>query len=77
LNAALDVGDLTITTRGILDESADARLLASARAEARSAARDAERTQEAIAEAARLAVRRTLAKTLGYKPAVVVIVQKS
>ena len=73
-------GDVQLTTRGVLDESAEAHLLASARNEATAAVEElsdggAIRPEEgAIAEAARLAVRRALGRTLGFKPVTTVTV---
>jgi ribonuclease J len=70
-------GDLAITTRGVLDETDDARLLADAKREARASVADLTNKDDAsVAEAARLAIRRTLARALGWKPQVVVWVER-
>lgn len=75
-------GDVLVVTRGVLDETADAHVLASARHDAEDAV-DALQTQGPrgrppedgeIAEAARLAVRRGLARVLGFKPVATVSV---
>jgi ribonuclease J len=73
------VGEIGIATRGVLDEEADAGILATARAEAREAiaevprlAPDRPNDEASIAEAARLAVRRALGRALGFKPVTVV-----
>jgi ribonuclease J len=74
-------GDVVLTTKGVLDETAEAHLLASARNEATTAVEELAdgapggRPEEgAIAEAARLAVRRALGRTLGFKPVTTVTV---
>ena len=75
-------GKLAFATRGVLDETLDARLLEDARTEARTAlaslaSNSAAREDDAqVAEVVRLAVRRSLARTLGFKPTVVVSVQR-
>ena len=67
--------------RGVLDETAEAHLLASARNEATTAVEELAdgapggRPEEgAIAEAARMAVRRAFGRTLGFKPVTTVTV---
>ena len=61
-----------LATRGILDETHDAALLATARREVFAAIAGLSRASmaddAAVSEAARLAVRRALAKELGFKP---------
>jgi ribonuclease J len=72
-------GDIAVSTRGVVDEAAEAALLESAKREARTALDElllagdgADRRDDAqIADAARLAVRRTLARALGFKPVTV------
>jgi ribonuclease J len=74
--AGRPAGDVSLVTRGVLDETADAHLLATARNEALAALEElAERggggivrSDAELAEAVRLAVRRALSKTLGFKP---------
>jgi ribonuclease J len=68
-------GEIAISTRGVLDETADEAILAVARREARAAVIEAPRlspdrpNDDAIfAEAARLAVRRAFGRALGFKP---------
>jgi ribonuclease J len=77
-------GEVVLTTKGVLDETAEAHLLASARNEAAAAVDELAdggsggvggRPEEpAIAEAARQAVRRALGRTLGFKPVTTVTV---
>jgi ribonuclease J len=71
-------GAIAIATRGVLDPEADARLLDDARREARSALAELRSSKDdaTVAETVRLAIRRSLAKTLGFKPNVVVVVQR-
>jgi ribonuclease J len=71
-------GSISLATRGVVDELADAPLLDEARKEAQKAigALDAP-DDAAVGEAARLAIRRALARTLGSKPTVIVSVQRS
>ncbi len=66
---------------GVLDETAEAHLLASARHEAEAAvdeladgAPGGRPEEAAIAEAARMAVRRALGRVLGFKPVTTVSV---
>ncbi len=66
-------GDVALATRGVVDEVAEAPLLASARAEAQAAvlalaSGPGEPQETAIADAARAAVRRALGRALGFKP---------
>jgi ribonuclease J len=69
-------GDISVATRGVLDETLDAHLLASARNEARVAieeladggGRGILRSDAELGEAARQAVRRALSRVLGFKP---------
>jgi ribonuclease J len=68
-------GDVVLSTRGVVDEIADAHLLAAARHEAAAAvdeladgARGAAVDEPVIADTARQAVRRALARVLGFKP---------
>lgn len=72
-------GEIVIATRGVIDEAIDASLLADARREARAAIAGlppSTSNEAAVAEAVRLAVRRALGRTLGFKPTVVVSVQR-
>jgi ribonuclease J len=73
--------DVALTTRGVLDETAEAHVLASARNEATAAvegladgAPGGRPEEAAIAEAARMAVRRAFGRTLGFKPVTTVTV---
>ena len=69
-------GEVTLFTRGVLDETEDAHLLASARNEARAALEELAggggsgilRSDAELGEAARLAVRRSLSRVLGFRP---------
>jgi ribonuclease J len=67
-------GDISVATRGVIDESADGDLLVAARRDAHAALQELlaagkDPPDEAIiSETVRLAVRRVLAKTLGFKP---------
>lgn len=68
-------GEVVLTTKGVLDETAESHLLASARHEAEAAvdeladgAPGGRPEEAAIAEAARLAIRRALGRVLGFKP---------
>ncbi len=70
-------GEISVATRGVIDEGAEGELLEDARRQARAALEellgsvapaDARVEDDRISEAARLAVRRTLARTLGFKP---------
>jgi ribonuclease J len=74
-------GDIVIATRGVLDETAEPHLLASARNEAAIAVEEladgaagGRPEDSAISEAARMAVRRSLARVLGFKPVTTVCV---
>jgi ribonuclease J len=77
-------GKIALASRGVIDETLDARLLEDARSEARQALGAALAGQSArvhpddaqLAEVVRLAVRRSLARTLGFKPMVVVSMQR-
>ena len=77
-------GEIAVATRGLVDEAQGAHLLTKARGEARVAIdelRGARRVREdgdesAVMEAVRVAVRRVLAKTLGFRPTVIVSVQR-
>ncbi len=74
-------GEVTVATKGVIDETADAHVLASARHEAEMAV-DALADgggggpveEPAIAEAARQAVRRAFGRVLGFKPVTTVTV---
>ena len=73
------VDEIIVATRGILDETKDAHLVASARNEARAAIeelRGARADDGAVRDAARLAVRRVFGKALGSKPGVVVTISR-
>jgi ribonuclease J len=60
---------LDVSSRGVLDEAVDGKLIALARAEALAAARElGEARDEDIADAVRGAVRRTLGRALGFRP---------
>jgi ribonuclease J len=66
-------GEVVLVTRGVLDETADAHLLAAARNEVLAAIEalappSGEPEEAAIADAARQAVRRALARVLGSRP---------
>jgi ribonuclease J len=79
-SAGTAVGDVTIATRGVMDETADAEILADARREVRAAIAalaPSVRDDASIAEAARLAVRRAIGKVLGFKPAVMVSLRRA
>ena len=77
-------GELALTTRGVMDEGAEAHLLAAARHEAEAAIDElsggsrvgggVRPAEGAIAEAARQAVRRVLGRMLGFKPVTTVTV---
>lgn len=74
-------GEVSLSTKGVLDETAEAHLLASARHEAEAAvdeladgAPGGRPEEAAIAEAARMAVRRALGRVLGFKPVTTVSV---
>jgi ribonuclease J len=77
-------GPVVLATRGVLDASAEAPIVAAAEADARDAVQNAFRgalerrapgaTDDAIAEVVRLAVRRSLARALGFKPSTIVTV---
>jgi ribonuclease J len=70
------VGEVSLVTRGVLDETADAHLLAGARNEALAALEELVerggggvlRSDAELGEAVRLAVRRALSRALGFKP---------
>jgi ribonuclease J len=66
------VGDVSLATRGVVDETLDAHVLAAARNEAHAAleelAGEEPATDAEAAEVARLAVRRALGRVLGFKP---------
>ena len=66
------VGDVTLSTRGVVEEALDGHLLDAARSETRTAleelAGEELATDEDAAEAARLAVRRAFDRLLGFKP---------
>ncbi|MGD0529734.1 MAG: ribonuclease J [Polyangiaceae bacterium] len=74
--AGRPAGEVSLVTRGVLDETADAHLLAAARNEVRAAVEELVerggggilRSDAELGEAARLAVRRSLGKVLGFKP---------
>jgi ribonuclease J len=74
--AGRPAGEVTLVTRGVVDETADAHLLAAARNEALAALEEllerggggVVRSDAELGEAARLAVRRALSRTLGFKP---------
>jgi ribonuclease J len=66
-------GEITVVTKGVLDESLDAHVLASARNEVMAAIEElpsggSGRAESEVADAARQAVRRALARVLGFKP---------
>jgi ribonuclease J len=69
-----EVGEVTVMTRGVLDESVDAVILADVRREVRSAVNEELMragdlaTKDTLAEAARLATRRTFGRHLRSKP---------
>jgi mRNA degradation ribonuclease J1/J2 len=71
-------GEITLSTRGVVDETLDAHVLAAARSAAQAAIEelaDGEAAGEAvIAETARNAVRRALERALGFKPSTSVTV---
>ncbi len=74
------VGDIAIATRGVIDEKLDASLIGDAKREARAAIAalpPSMSDEAAVSEAVRLAVRRALGRTLGFKPAVIVSVQRA
>ena len=76
------VGDVAITTRGVLDATTSEGLLTGAKRDAKDALLELPRSgvagpasandDAAIAEAVRLAVRRSFARALGFKPVTVV-----
>jgi ribonuclease J len=77
--AGLPAGEVALVTRGVLDETLDAHLLAAARNEVLAALEDggegrdrppggASRSDAELGEAARQAVRRSLARVLGFRP---------
>jgi ribonuclease J len=74
--AGRPVGEVSLTTRGVLDETADAHLLAAARNEALAALEELSarggggvlRADAELGEAVRQAVRRALGRALGFKP---------
>jgi len=66
-------GDVSLVTRGVLDETLDVHLLAAARNEVLAALQDLERLGSSrgdaeLAETARQAVRRSLSRVLGFRP---------
>jgi ribonuclease J len=69
-------GEVSLVTRGVLDETEDAHLLAAARNEATAALEDlfqrggggTLRSDAELGEAARQAVRRAMSRALGFKP---------
>jgi ribonuclease J len=66
-------GEIAVVTRGVLDESTDAHLVAAARNEARTAIEELRPVEDSptdaeLGDAARQAVRRSLGKVLGFKP---------
>jgi ribonuclease J len=70
-------GEVSLLTRGVLDETVDAHLLAAARNEVLAALQDegshrpagaAPRSDAELGETARQAVRRSLARVLGFRP---------
>jgi ribonuclease J len=67
-------GEVSLVTRGVLDETTDAHLLAAARNEVVAALEELtgrpgpERSDAELAETARQAVRRSLSRVLGFKP---------
>jgi len=74
------VGDVTIATRGVMDEAVDAAILAGARREVRGAIAELDpsaRDDASISEAARLAVRRAIGKVLGFKPTTIVSLRRA
>jgi mRNA degradation ribonuclease J1/J2 len=74
--AGRPVGEVSLVTRGVLDETADAHLLAAARNEALAALEElfaragggVVRGETELGEVARQAVRRALSRALGFKP---------
>ncbi|HEY8091615.1 MAG TPA: ribonuclease J [Polyangiaceae bacterium] len=67
------VGEISLVTRGVLDESLDAHLVAAARNEARAAIEELRPVEDVptdadLGDAARQAVRRSLGRVLGFKP---------
>ena len=74
--AGRPVGEVSLMTRGVLDETADAHLLAAARNEALAALEELSarggggvlRADAELGEAVRQAVRRALGRALGFKP---------
>jgi ribonuclease J len=69
------VGEIALTSRGVLDEQTHAELLKAIRLEARAAAREViDGTDEDVAEAVRQAVRRAFVRALGFKPMTLVTV---
>ncbi|HEY2513436.1 MAG TPA: ribonuclease J [Polyangiaceae bacterium] len=72
-------GEITLSTRGVLDEKASEGILTGARRDALDALRELPRSlpqrpndDASIAEAVRLAVRRSFARALGFKPMAIV-----
>jgi len=80
--AGRPAGEVSLVTRGVLDETADAHLLAAARNEALAALEElferggggVLRSDAELGEAARQAVRRALSRALGFKPITTVTV---
>jgi len=74
--AGRPAGEVSLVTRGVLDETADAHLLAAARNEALAALEELVargggaivRSDTELGEAVRQAVRRALSRALGFKP---------
>ena len=79
--------DVVIRTKGVIDETADADLLAEVAREVRAAIAEEETRSreigeiaprdEALSDAARMATRRTFGKTLGSKPLTLVVLSKN
>jgi ribonuclease J len=73
-------GDIALSTRGVVDETLDPHVLASARGDARAAVDEltsgetGDPTNEDVTEAARHAVRRAFDRVLGFKPVTTVTV---
>ena len=72
-------GEISLFSRGVLDESKDAHLLATVRNDVRAGVEEfgGIRDERSIAEAARLAARRSFFRVLGSKPLTTVFVTRS